>query len=251
MQIGLIGSGNIATAFALGWGQPVLCTDIDEPRAKALAEASGGEAVEGNAALAQRSDLVVLCHKPAQLEEVAAEAAAQADVVLSPLAGVPLMDLRAAYPGSLVFRVMPNTAMRLGHGVTILADDDAGDPAAFETIQGLLGELGTVFVLPESDFPAATAVMSSGVAFLAMVAEAKIGAAVEAGMDPVVAASLVGATFGSAMALLTEEGADAAMVREAVTSPGGVTEKGLAELEKAKVREAFAHAVRAVVEGGA
>jgi len=251
MQIGLIGSGNIATAFALGWGQPVLCTDLDAARAEALAAAAGGEVVADNAELARRSDLVVLCHKPGQLAEVAAEAAGGADVILSPLAGVSLAELRAAYPESLVFRVMPNTAMRLGHGVTVLADDDAGDQAAFETMRGLLGELGPVFVLPESDFPAATAVMSSGVAFLALVAEAKIAAAEAAGMDPVVAASLVGATFGSAMALLSEEGADAAGVREAVTSPGGVTEKGLAELEQARVREAFAAAVRAVVEGGA
>lgn len=251
MQIGLIGSGNIATAFAHGWGQPVLCTDLDEARAQALASASGGEALPGNTELAQRSDLVVLCHKPAQMAEVAAEVAGHADVILSPLAGVALAELRAAYPQSLVFRVMPNTAMRLGHGVTVLADDDAGDPAAFESIREMLEQLGPVFVLPEEDFAAATAVMSSGVAFLALVAEAKIDAAVDAGMDPVVAASLVGATFGSAMALLTEEGADAALVREAVTSPGGVTEKGLAELEKAEVREAFASAVRAVVEGGA
>lgn len=251
MQIGLIGSGNIATAFALGWGQPVLCTDLDPARADALAGATGGEALASNAELAQRSDLVVLCHKPGQLDEVASEASAGAGVVLSPLAGVPLAELREAYPESLVFRVMPNTAMRLGHGVTVLADDDAGDPAAFETLKGLLGELGPVFVLPETDFAAATAVMSSGVAFLALVAEAKIAAADAAGMDPKVAAALVGATFGSAMALLSEEGADAAQVREAVTSPGGVTEKGLAELEQAQVREAFASAVRAVVEGGA
>ena len=90
MQIGLIGSGNIATAFALGWGQPVLCTDIDASRAQALAAATGGEVVDGNAELAARSDLVILCHKPGQLDEVAAEAASGADVVLSPLAGVTL-----------------------------------------------------------------------------------------------------------------------------------------------------------------
>lgn len=251
MQIGLIGSGNIATAFALGWGQPVLCTDLDESRASALAAATGGEALGSNEELARRSDLVVLCHKPGQLAEVAAEAAAGADVVLSPLAGVGLAELRAAYPQSLVFRVMPNTAMRLGHGVTVLADDDGGDPAAFESIRELLGQLGAVYVLPEEAFPAATAVMSSGVAFLALVAEAKIEAATREGMDPQVAASLVGSTFASAMALLGEDGADAARIREAVTSPGGVTEKGLAELEDAEVREAFARAVRAVVEGGA
>ena len=251
MQIGLIGSGNIATAFALGWGQPVLCTDLDGARAQALADTAGGEVAPDNEDLARRSDLVVLCHKPGQLAEVAAEVAPHADVVLSPLAGVTLAELREAYPASLVFRVMPNTAMRLARGVTVLAEDDGGDPAAFETVKGLLGQLGAVYVLPEELFPAATAVMSSGVAFLALVAEAKIEGAVRTGMDPETAASLVGSTFASAMALLGEEGADAARIREAVTSPGGVTEKGLAELEEAAVREAFARAIRAVVEGGA
>ncbi len=34
MQIGFIGSGNMARALALGWEEPVLCTDSGSGRAK-------------------------------------------------------------------------------------------------------------------------------------------------------------------------------------------------------------------------
>src|SRR5438270_28705 len=71
MQVGLIGAGNMARAMARGWGDPVLCSDSGSGRARALAQELGGEALDSNAAVAQRADLVVLCHKPAQLEPVA------------------------------------------------------------------------------------------------------------------------------------------------------------------------------------
>ena len=88
MQIGLIGSGNMARALALGWGEPVLCTDGGSGRARALAAEVGGEAVSGNRELAERADLVILAHKPAGLAEVAWEAAG-AKAVVSVLARTP------------------------------------------------------------------------------------------------------------------------------------------------------------------
>ena len=57
MQVGLIGAGNIATALARGWGDPVLCSDSGSGRARALAQELGGEALESNAQVAQRADL--------------------------------------------------------------------------------------------------------------------------------------------------------------------------------------------------
>ena len=75
MQVGLIGAGNMARALARGWGDPVLCSDAGSGRAKALAEELGGEALALEPAVAQRADLVVLCHKPAQLAQVAGEIA--------------------------------------------------------------------------------------------------------------------------------------------------------------------------------
>src|ERR1700712_2364460 len=97
MKIGLVGSGNMARAMARGWSTPVLCTDVFAERAQALAAETGGEALASNAELAQRADVVVICHKPAQLAEVAAEIAPHAKSVASILGGVPLQALRDAY----------------------------------------------------------------------------------------------------------------------------------------------------------
>ncbi len=67
MEIGLIGCGNMARALARGWGRPLLYADPLAERARSLAAEVGGEAVASNAELAARAELLVLCHKPAQL----------------------------------------------------------------------------------------------------------------------------------------------------------------------------------------
>ncbi len=97
MQVGFIGSGNMASALARGWGEPVLCSDSGSGRARALAGELGGEALS-NREVAERADLVILAHKPAQLEAVAAEIAGAAKVVVSILARATQADVRAAYP---------------------------------------------------------------------------------------------------------------------------------------------------------
>src|SRR5918997_4288258 len=109
MQVGFIGAGNMARALAWGWGDPVLCTDSGSGRAQALADELGGEALASNRELAERADLVVLAHKPAQLGQVAAEVGGAARVVVSLLARTSQAEVRAAYPDTPVFRIEPNT----------------------------------------------------------------------------------------------------------------------------------------------
>src|SRR5690242_9886143 len=108
MNIGLIGSGNMARAMARGWGRPILCADPISGRAQALVGEVGGEALESNAEVAQRADLVVLCHKPAQLHAVAEEVAPHAKAVASILAATPLAALKDAYPDRPVYRFIPS-----------------------------------------------------------------------------------------------------------------------------------------------
>src|SRR5919109_5356764 len=100
MKLGLIGAGNMASALARGIGEPALVADVDRGKARALAEELGGEAVESNADLAERADAVVLCHKPQQLDEAAAEVSGGAKVVISILAAVTTDRLEEAYPGA-------------------------------------------------------------------------------------------------------------------------------------------------------
>ena len=248
MQVGFIGAGNMARALARGWGDPVLCTDSGSGRAQQLADELGGEAVKTNRELAERADLVILAHKPAQLAEVAWEAAGAAKAVVSLLAGATQADVRSAYPGIPVFRIEPNTAAAIGRGVHVFAEPDAQtDEGLRRQVRELFERSGTVIDVPERLMTVAGAVAGVGPAYWALVVEAWVDAAVKAGMPAARASELVIETMiGSAELIRAQEG-DTLAVRRAVASPGGTTARGLAALERGGVRSAFAAAMDDVV----
>lgn len=247
-MIGLIGSGNMARAIARGLGEPVLCTDAYAERAQALADETGGEAVEGNGALADRADLVLLCHKPAQLDEVAEQVGGRAKGIVSILGGVPLATVKAAYGGIPVVRVLPSTPVEVRSGVTVHAQDPDPPAELTATALELFGRLGTVVTLPESQLNTALGLMSSAPAYMALVAEAQVDAGVRHGIPADVAARLVVATMKGTAELLEHRGNDTLAVRREVTSPGGITARGLAALEDAGLRAAFLKAMDQVTD---
>ena len=161
-MLGFVGSGNMARALARGWGDPVLATDSGSGRAKRMVAELGGEALRSNADLAQRADSIVLCHKPYQIEEVAAETAPHAHHVISVLGGIGLDRLRAAYPQATVVRAMPNTPVEVRQGVTVLAESEGAEEARV-----LFDRLGHVFVVPERLLDAATATTGVAPAYVA------------------------------------------------------------------------------------
>jgi pyrroline-5-carboxylate reductase len=247
MQVGLVGSGNMARGMARGWGRPVLCTDVLANRAQALVAEVGGEVVGSNAELAQRADVVVLCHKPGQLREVAAEVAPHAKAVASILGAVPLADLRAAYPDRPVYRFLPSTPVELRQGVVVRASDAPQDERLDREVPELFAELGTLVEVPDAQVDAAMGLMSCAPAYVALLAEAQVDAGVRHGLPPDKAAEMVVQTFAGTAALLAQRGYDTLSVRREVTSPGGSTARGLAALERAGVRAAFQDALDAVL----
>ena len=249
MQVGLIGAGNMARALARGWAEPVLCSDSGSGRARELAEELGGEALESNRAVAEQADLVVLCHKPAQLRSVAAEIARHAKAVASVLGATPVALLQDVYPGVPVFRFMPNTPVEVRRGL-ICYTPAPDPPAALEReVLELFGRLGTVVQIEDRLLDPAAAVMSVGPAYQALLAEAQVDAAVRHGLGALLAARLVVETMAGTAALLAARGYDTLAVRREVTSPGGTTARGLAALERAGVRSAFQSAIDAVLGG--
>ncbi len=249
MQIGFIGSGNMASALARGWGEPVLCTDSGSGRAQALADEVGGEALATNRELAERADLVVLAHKPAQLREVAAEAAA-AKAVVSVLARTTQADVRAAFPGVPVFRIMPNTPVELGRGALAFAEPDAPVDADLRAaVRDKFARVGTVVDVPERLMGVAGALCGVGPAYWALLVEAQVDAAVRRGMPAAMATTLVTETMGGSAALLRERDGDTLRLRREVSSPGGTTAAGLAALERGGVRAALSSAMDDVLGG--
>lgn len=248
MVIGLVGSGNMATALARGWGEPVLCTDVVPERAQALAAATGGEAVGSNAELAERADLVMLCHKPHQLHQVAEEIGGRAKAIASILAGVTIERLEAAYPDTPVMRLMPNTAVEVRRGVIVYAPGtQMGDPLAAELLE-LLGRSARVVAVEERLVDVAMALISVAPAYIALISEAWIDAVVARGMPADQASAMVAEAIAGSADLLIANDMDTLRTRRAVTTPGGVTAQGLDALERAGIRAAFRDAVDAVVD---
>jgi pyrroline-5-carboxylate reductase len=250
MRIGLIGAGNMASALARGWGEPVLVSDVDHGRAEALARELGGDAPGTNAYVADAADAVVLCHKPAQLTAVAGDIRDRAKAVISILGGTPIAEVEAAYPGLPVYRFMPNIPAEVGQGVFAYAPGSLAAQGPESAVLDKFGEIGTVVPTPEPLIDTATAIMGCGPAFFALVVEALVDAGVRHGLQPEDAARMAVDTMAGTAGTLRENGLDTAGLRRRVTSPGGSTARGLAALERGGVRSAFSDAVDAVAGVG-
>src|SRR4051812_44823542 len=242
MQIGVIGAGNMAGALARGWGEPVLATDGGSGRAAALVAELGGEALSSNAELAERADLVVLGCKPYQLEPIATEMGGKASRVMSLLGGTTVERLRTAFPDAEVYLTLPNTPVEVRRGITIVAQET---PLA-DDVRALLERVGLVVVLPEALMGTATATTGVAPAYVALVAEAMIDAAVKHGLKAGLATELVIEVLAGSAELLRAREGDTLGMRREVTSPGGSTARGLAALEHAGLRTAFLDAMEAV-----
>jgi pyrroline-5-carboxylate reductase len=261
MKIGLIGCGNMARSLARGWGQPVLCADPVAERARNLVDEVGGEALASNAEVAARAELLVLCHKPAQLDAVAAEigaGGASETPVASILAVTPLAALRRAYPGRAVYRFIPSLPVEVRQGAVVQAAgpgllDANGQPedAALDTaVAGLFAELGTLVVLDDALIDVAMGLMSCAPAYVALVAEAQVDAGVRRGIPAAQGAQLVVQTLAGTAELLRRRDYDTMAVRREVSSPGGLTARGVDALERAGLRGAFSDALDAVLDDG-
>jgi pyrroline-5-carboxylate reductase len=245
MRIGLIGAGNMAGALARGWQEPVLVFDPDEARAADLAAEVGGESLGSGAEVAERADAIVLCHKPSQLAEAAADVGA-AKAVVSILGGTPIAEVERAYPETPAYRFMPNMPAEVRQGVFCYAPGARAAEGPESEVLDLFGRLGIVIPLDERLMEAATALMGCGPAFFALVVEALVDAGVRQGLSPAEAGRMTVETMAGTAALLRERDLDTAALRRRVTSPGGSTARGLAALERGAVRAAFQDAVAAV-----
>jgi pyrroline-5-carboxylate reductase len=255
MKLGFVGAGNMAGGLARGWaaaqGEPgapesMAFADADPAKAKTLAEEVGGEAIEGNLALADNADLVILAVKPNVLDEVAPDLLQAGTPVLSILAGTDLKALHEALPGIDLIRVMPNLGAQLRQGVLCVAFPEGTDDARRRRITELLGLVGEVIELDESLIDAATAIMGCSPGYLALMAEVLVEAGVKEGLTEDQTRRMVSKAMSATGGLLElhEPGA----LKRAVASPGGMTEAGLNALEQRRIREILLEAVDASLE---
>ena len=252
--IATVGSGVMAEAMIAGFLRANLVEPgqivASHPRAErrtALTDTHGIRVVASNVEAVDGADVIVLAVKPQMLARVGREIGPhlrRGQLVLSVLAGPTTKALTAALGHDQVARAMPNTPARIGNGMTVwyatpdTTEDQRGQAKA------LLGALGAELEVEDEKWVAmATAVSGTGPAYVFLVMEALIDAAVHIGFPRHIAHDLVIETLEGSTRFAKQSGDHPAVLRNMVTSPAGTSAAAIHELESGRLRTVLSEAV--------
>ena len=255
--VGILGAGAMGGALAsgllrAGWqpGQLTMAARRRE-RAEALEKETGVRTLLDPAEAASDKEVVVVSVKPRDVPVLLSQLAGaigEAHVLVSLAAGVPISMYEQRFPGVAVVRAMPNTPALVGEGITAYSVGQGAGKRAVERAISVLEAVGPTVRLDEQLLDAVTAVSGTGPAYVFLLAEALIEAAIREGLPRDVAERLIEQTVKGAGVLLVETGLNAAELRAQVTSPGGTTAAAVHILEERGFRALLEDAVRAAAQ---
>ena len=258
-----IGVGNMGGALAraavraIGPEQVILANRTYE-KAVALGKELGCDATGDNDTAVAMAEVIFLGVKPhmmAPLLESLAPVlarryqAGEDKVLVSMAAGVRIRDMRphlkqAGYDVPIL-RIMPNTCVAVGQGMTAVCVEEWVDESVLEEVEEILSASGKVDRVPEELFDQFSALAGCGPAFVDVFIEALADGAVAAGLPRKQAVEYAARTVLGAAAMVLESGRHPGQLKDEVCSPGGSTIAGVAELERGGLRSAAIHAVLA------
>jgi pyrroline-5-carboxylate reductase len=254
MTLAILGAGKMGEALLSGLtraGTPaveIVVTARRSERAAELAQRFGVEAVANDEA-AKHARTLVVAVKPQDMAALLTElepTATPEHLVVSMAAGIQTSFLeRRLADGVPVVRVMSNTPVLVDQAMSAISAGRHATEEHLERTEELLGHVGRVLRVPESQQDAVTALSGSGPAYFFYLVEAMIDAGILLGLPRAVAADLIVQTALGAAVMLRDSGEHPVKLREAVTSPAGTTINAVRELEKHGVRAALIAAIEA------
>jgi pyrroline-5-carboxylate reductase len=170
-------------------------------------------------------------------------------LIVSVAAGITTRRIEQALPQRVaVVRCMPNTPALVDEAMTAVSAGSHATDAHLAVAEELLGAVGRVVRVPESQLDAVTALSGSGPAYFFYLVEAMIDAGILLGLPRALAADLIVQTAIGSSIMLRDSGEHPVQLREAVTSPGGTTIAAIRELEVHGVRAAIIAAIEAAAK---
>lgn len=258
-KIAFVGGGAMGEAILKGIlnakladGSDITVSDPSEQRREYLQNQYGINTTAENTLAVKKADTVILAVKPqmadAAITREVAQVIPEAAVVISIMGSVDLKKLHELIPGRAIIRVMPNTPLAVGAGMTAIAPDEKASKEMVAKTNAIFGSCGEVVEVQESAMEAVTAVSGCGPGYVFMLIDALADAGVNAGLPRNLAIKLAAQTFAGAGKMAVETGLHPAQLRDQVTSPGGTTIAGIHALESHGVRGAMFDAVLAVLD---
>jgi pyrroline-5-carboxylate reductase len=263
MKIAIIGCGNMGGAIVRGLAkgnifsaEDISVSDVNPD----VLEAVRREIPELKTELdafdhVREADIVLLAVKPWLVDSIIDRIKLRMDygrqIFISIAAGIPIPTLekylkKASGENSLpaIFRVIPNIAIAIRKSVNLIATENASEEQKTIVLQ-IFSELGTAILLDENKLPAGTALASCGIAYLFRYVRAATLAGVEMGFYPKEAQDMVVSTMLGAAELLQSTGENPEKEIDKVTTPGGITIRGINELESNGFSSAIIKAIKA------
>ena len=253
-RIAVIGGGVMGATFiravidagAAAAPDVSVCEIAPERRDWLAGEFDGVRVTDSLADAVAQSDVIYLSVKPQDLRSLSGEGGIGSRLLISILAGSTIAGVAASTGAERIVRAMPNTPAQIGRGFTAWTATESVSDADRALVGRLLGAMGEQLqVVDESTIDKVTAVSGSGPAYVFLIIEAMINAAVQIGLRPDDARRMVLQTMIGSTEFAARSDLHPAALKDMVTSPGGTTAAGLRVLEQRAVRAALIDAVGA------
>ena len=249
MKIAIIGAGNMGGAIARGLakGSIIRTEDISvsnpsQAKLDALKlEFPAMQVTSNNAEAVREADIVLLAVKPWLIEPVLKELPLDAEnqMLVSVAAGISFAQFEEWVGEKMtVFRVIPNTAISQLESMTLIASHHATQEQE-QLMLDIFNEMGLAMLIPEKQMAATTALASCGIAYVLKYIQAAMQAGIELGVYPKDAQRMVAQSVKGAASLILNNDTHPSVEIDKVTTPGGITIRGINELE----HEGFTSAV--------
>jgi len=242
-KIGVIGTGNMGEALIGGLihsrsssPDDIMCSDVREEKLKKISEKYGISTTKSNIEIIKHAEIIVYAVKPQIIASIFEETAPYLDMsklVISIAAGVSLSFIEKAFKKDLrIIRVMPNIAAFVKEAATAIASGKHAKNNDIKIAQSIFNSVGKTVIVEEDLMDAVTGLSGSGPAFVFAFIDALAEGGVFMGLSHETALALaIQTVYGAAkLALTTQQ--HPAVLRDKVTSPGGTSSHGLAEMEK-------------------
>ena len=261
MKLSIIGAGNMGGAIARGLknsniisSSEIYCADISHEVLNKIKAFNAEINITTNSVEAvKNADIVIVAVKPWLVETVVNEIKEAMDyerqIFISLAAGIDFSKLRGFLKKEndnvpAIFRIVPNTAIEVKESVNFVSPYNASKEQT-EIIKNIFNELGLTFIIEEHLIGAGTALSSCGIAFAFRYIRAAIEGAIEIGLNAELAKKIELQTLRGAIELLEKNNNHPETEIDKVTTPGGITIKGLNAMEEAGFTNAVIKGLKA------
>ena len=261
LNVAFVGAGAMASAMIGGLlarhdmePDEIVASDRHQERLDMVGGQFGVRTTRDNRDAARNAQVVVLAVKPQVLPGVLTElrdagAIESGALVVSIVAGATIASISTGLGHRAIVRTMPNTPAQVGEGMTVWTATPEVPEQQREQARAIVSALGRqLFVEEEKFLDMATAISGSGPAYVFLMMEALIDAAVHLGFSRDAAREMVVQTIRGSAIYAEQQPVHPAELRNRVTSPGGTSADALYQLEKGGFRTVMSDAVLAAYQ---